>query len=88
MTLDFNDIDGIHGRYRTVPTPVPYVPDYRTTDLVTAVNDATGGRGADVAFDTVGGEVTRQTFRCMAFNGRHVIAGFASGVVLHRSCSR
>ena len=54
--------------------------DYRATDFVAAVNDATSGRGVDVAFDTVGGEVTRQTFRCMAFNGRHVIAGFASGI--------
>lgn len=54
--------------------------DYRSTDFVAAVNEATGGRGVDVAFDTVGGEVTRQTFRCMAFNGRHVVAGFASGI--------
>ena len=26
VTLNFNDIDGIHGRYRTVPVPAPYVP--------------------------------------------------------------
>ena len=25
-TLNFNDLDGIHGRYKTVPTPVPYIP--------------------------------------------------------------
>jgi NADPH2:quinone reductase len=40
----------------------------------------TEGRGVDVAFDTVGGDVTVQTFRCMAFNGRHILAGFASGI--------
>jgi NADPH2:quinone reductase len=40
----------------------------------------TEGRGVDVAFDTVGGQVTQQTFRCMAFNGRHILAGFASGI--------
>jgi NADPH2:quinone reductase len=54
--------------------------DYRTTDFVAAVLGATAGRGVDVAFDTVGGEVTAKTFRCMAFNGRHVLAGFASGI--------
>jgi NADPH2:quinone reductase len=54
--------------------------DYHAGDFVPAVLEATDGRGVDVAFDAVGGEVTRQTFRCMAFNGRHVIAGFASGI--------
>jgi NADPH:quinone reductase len=44
------------------------------------VLDATDGRGVDVAFDAVSGDVTVQTFRCMAFNGRHVLAGFASGI--------
>ncbi len=54
--------------------------DYRTTDLVEAVLDATDGRGVDVAFDSVGGDVTQATFKCMAFNGRHVMLGFASGI--------
>jgi NADPH2:quinone reductase len=54
--------------------------DYRETDFVAAVLEATGGNGVDVAFDTIGGDVTVQTFRCMAFNGRHVLAGFASGI--------
>jgi NADPH:quinone reductase-like Zn-dependent oxidoreductase len=30
--------------------------------------------------DTVGGEVTAKAFRCMAFSGRYVLAGFASGI--------
>lgn len=54
--------------------------NYRTEDIVEATMEATHGRGVDVAFDTVGGQVTQQTFRCMAFNGRHIIAGFASGI--------
>jgi NADPH2:quinone reductase len=54
--------------------------NYRETDFADAVLDATDGRGVDVAFDAVGGEVTLQTFRCMAFNGRHIMAGFASGI--------
>ena len=54
--------------------------DYREHDFVEAVLDATDGRGVDVAFDAVSGDVTLQTFRCMAFNGRHILAGFASGI--------
>jgi NADPH2:quinone reductase len=54
--------------------------DYRAQDFVDAVLEATDGRGVDVAFDAVSGDVTLQTFRCMAFNGRHVLAGFASGI--------
>jgi NADPH2:quinone reductase len=56
------------------------VLDSRSPDVAAAVLDVTDGRGVDVAFDTIGGEVTTNTFRCMAFNGRHVIAGFASGI--------
>jgi NADPH2:quinone reductase len=54
--------------------------NYRETDFVEAILDATDGRGVDVAFDAVGGDVTLKTFRCMAFNGRHILAGFASGI--------
>jgi NADPH2:quinone reductase len=54
--------------------------NYRDVDFVDAVLSATDGRGVDVAFDAIGGDVTLQTFRCMAFNGRHVLAGFASGI--------
>ena len=54
--------------------------NYRDTAFVDAVLEATDGRGVDVAFDSVGGEVTTETFRCMAFNGRHLLVGFASGI--------
>jgi len=54
--------------------------NYVDTDFVAAVLDATDGRGVDVAFDAVGGEVTTRTFGCMAFNGRHLLVGFASGI--------
>ena len=54
--------------------------NYRETDFVDAVLEATDGRGVDVAFDSIGGDVTTQTFRCMAFNGRHLLVGFASGI--------
>jgi NADPH2:quinone reductase len=57
-----------------------YAVNYRTDDFVAFVDDVTNGRGVDVAFDTVGGAVTTETFRVMAFNGRHLIIGFASGI--------
>lgn len=43
------------------------------------VKQATGGRGADVVFDPVGGRVFEESVRAVAQNGRMVIAGFASG---------
>ena len=57
-----------------------YGVNYRTEDFVAFVDDVTNGRGVDVAFDTVGGAITTETFRTMAFNGRHLIVGFASGI--------
>ena len=57
-----------------------YGVNYRSDDFVGFVDDVTNGRGVDVAFDTVGGGVTTETFRAMAFNGRHLIIGFASGI--------
>ena len=54
--------------------------DHSRQDFVAAVLEATGGRGVDVAFDSIGGEIMERTFRCMAFNGRHLLIGFASGI--------
>ena len=54
--------------------------DYRTGDFATAVLEATDGNGVDVCFDGVGGDVTRQSLRCLARNGRHLVVGFASGI--------
>ena len=56
------------------------VIDYRKDDFVARVLQATDGRGVDVAFDSVGGATTVETFRCMAFGGRHLLVGFASGI--------
>ncbi len=57
-----------------------YGANYGSEDFVALVDDVTNGRGVDIAFDTVGGTVTTETFRVMAFNGRHLIIGFASGI--------
>lgn len=47
--------------------------------LRSEVLTATDGRGADIVFDVVGGEVLAQALRCVAWEGRAVVVGFASG---------
>lgn len=43
------------------------------------VKALTGGRGADVIFDPVGGDVFDESVRCIAFDGRLLVIGFTSG---------
>lgn len=43
------------------------------------VKALTGGKGADVIFDPVGGDVFDESARCIAFGGRLLVIGFASG---------
>ena len=52
-----------------------------TEDFVEVVNAATGGRGADVIYDPVGGETFDRSTRCIAFEGRIVVVGFAGGTL-------
>jgi len=56
------------------------VIDYRAGGFAEAVLDATDGRGVEVCFDGVGGDVTLESLRCLARNGRHLVVGFASGI--------
>ena len=53
--------------------------DYREGDFVERVKELTGGRGADVIFDPVGGDVFDRSRRSVAFEGRLVVVGFAGG---------
>ncbi|MDX3525671.1 NADPH:quinone oxidoreductase family protein [Streptomyces sp. ID05-39B] len=57
------------------------VIDRRAEDVVGAVKEATGGRGADVIYDPVGGEAYTQSTKVVAFEGRIVVVGFASGTI-------
>lgn len=43
------------------------------------VKAITGGRGADVIYDPVGGDVFDESTRCIAFDGRLLVVGFTSG---------
>ncbi|MFJ4963938.1 NADPH:quinone oxidoreductase family protein [Streptomyces sp. NPDC088729] len=57
------------------------VVDRREEDIVAAVKEATGGRGADVVYDPVGGDAYAKSVKCVAFEGRIVVVGFASGSI-------
>lgn len=57
------------------------VIDRRTENVIGAVKEATGGRGADVIYDPVGGDAYAQSTKCVAFEGRIIVVGFASGVI-------
>jgi NADPH2:quinone reductase len=53
--------------------------NYKTQDFAEEVKRITGGAGADVVFDPVGGDVYDRSTKCVAFEGRIVIVGFTSG---------
>ncbi len=55
--------------------------DYTDANWRDALKDITNGHGADVIFDPVGGDVSVQAFRSIAWNGRHLVVGFAAGKI-------
>ena len=55
--------------------------DYTKADWRETLKTLTGGHGPDVIFDPVGGEVALQAFRSIAWRGRHLVVGFASGTI-------
>lgn len=55
------------------------VVDRHQQDFVEVVKGETGGRGADVIYDPVGGETYQRSTKCIAFEGRILIVGFAGG---------
>jgi NADPH2:quinone reductase len=57
------------------------VIDRRAQDFTAVVKEVTGGRGADVVYDPVGGDAYTGSARCIAFEGRILVVGFAGGSV-------
>ena len=58
-----------------------HVLDSDAADLKTTIRELTAGRGPDVAYDPVGGPMFELSLRSIAWEGRIVIVGFASGDV-------
>ena len=57
------------------------VLDRNTDDLVAEIKKATNGKGVDVAYDPVGGAAYDVCAKTIAFEGRILVVGFASGTV-------
>jgi NADPH2:quinone reductase len=53
--------------------------DYTKDDFVAQTKSFTQGRGADVIYDPVGGDVFDRSTKCIAWEGRIVIIGFTGG---------
>ena len=69
--------------------------NYAEEDLKARVKELTGGKGADVVYDAVGGSYSEPALRSMAWDGRFLVIGFAAGEIprvplnlaLLKSCS-
>jgi NADPH:quinone reductase len=55
--------------------------DTSSQPLRDGIKELTGGKGPDVIYDPVGGEQTEAAFRSIAWRGRHLVIGFASGPI-------
>lgn len=55
--------------------------DYTRPDWRDELKGLTDGQGADVIFDPVGGDISVQAFRSIAWRGRHLVVGFAGGSI-------
>ena len=55
--------------------------NYQETELKGALRNLTGGHGVDVVYDCVGGDSSEAAVRAMAWQGRFLVVGFASGQI-------
>lgn len=53
--------------------------DYETEDLKARLKELTGGKGADVVYDAVGGPYSEPAMRGLGWGGRFLVVGFAAG---------
>jgi NADPH2:quinone reductase len=53
--------------------------NYTTENLRDALKALTGGKGPDVVYDPVGGDLAEPVFRSIAWRGRYLVIGFAGG---------
>jgi len=55
--------------------------NYETEDLKTRLKELTAPKGVDVLYDIVGGDHAEPSLRAMAWEGRYLVLGFASGTI-------
>ena len=62
--------------------------DYATDAWVDQVKEATGGKGADIIIDMVGGKIAENSLRVLAWRGRFIVVGFAGGTIPNLPANR
>ena len=55
--------------------------NYSSENLKETVKEVTEGKGVDIIYDPVGGDLAEQAFRAVAWDGRFLVIGFASGLI-------
>jgi len=55
--------------------------NYATSDLRERIKELTAGKGVDVVYDPVGGAYAEPVLRSVAYHGRYLVVGFASGEI-------
>ena len=55
--------------------------NYSTENLKNRIKELTGGKGADVVYDPVGGEYSEAALRATGWEGRFLVVGFAAGTI-------
>ncbi len=58
-----------------------HILNYANMDLREGIKLITNGKGVDVVYDPVGGDYAEPAFRGMAWKGRYLVVGFASGPI-------
>ena len=53
--------------------------NYSTSNIRDELKTLTGGKGPDVVYDPVGGDLAEPVFRSIAWRGRYLVVGFAQG---------
>jgi len=62
--------------------------DYSKQSLKDTIKELTGGKGADVIYDPVGGALGEECLSCVAWNGRYLVIGFAAGPIPNLAANR
>ena len=58
-----------------------HVINYSTEDLRARIKEITNDKGVDVIYDPIGGPLAEQALRSIAWRGRYLVVGFASGII-------
>lgn len=66
-------------RQLTLEHGADFAIDYTQPGWREQVKELTGGKGADVVYDPVGGDAFDEAVRCIGFNGRYLVIGFTAG---------